>query len=85
MALWVAAGSGRPEVATGELQGGTWRKKVPTLMCLGAEEIMISEIISSGCHPRVGSCKYSLTGVVCIYQKQGYLGHLRDWLVGMSY
>ena len=57
MALWVAAGSGRAEVATGELQGGIWSKKVLILMCLGAKEIMISEITSSGCHPRVGSCK----------------------------
>lgn len=55
MALWVAAESGRAEVATGELQGGTWREKVPILMCLGAEEIMISEITFSGCHPRVDS------------------------------
>lgn len=57
MALWVAAGSGRAEVATAELQSGIWREKVPILMCLGAEEIMISEITSSQCHPRVGSCK----------------------------
>lgn len=61
MALWVAAESGRAEVATGELQSG-WREKVPILMCLGGEEIMIGEITSSGCHPRVGSCKYGLRG-----------------------
>lgn len=62
MALCVAAESGRAEVATGELQSGTWREKVPILMCLGGEEIMIGEITSSGCHPRVGSCKYGLGG-----------------------
>lgn len=53
MALWVAAGSGRAEVATGELQGDIWSEKVPILMCLGAEESWLVRLPPLGVTPEL--------------------------------